>query len=388
MDLQRKYTCIFVCVFLGENAVIITKSFMYQVSSEDIRGHADEDSGILKDEMFKSTVIQKPIPENDNCPKMGDISDWTLQCKYNCRAINMTFDSPSRVQLVPVCDQDKGYLVRELTQVTDSTPVLQFQHPCIRTFLRLNCSSNFPVPNIVHYVWYNMRPMRFYHFLSVYSVFKIQKPCVIFIHGDFMPTGEYWNFLLKIVPNILFLQQIPPVEIANKTILHIEHKTDITRLNVLKEYGGIYMDTDEILLRTLDPLRKHQFTLSKAFDVNLSNGLILSARDAGFLNIWIKAYDTYDPNKWGYHSTIMPAKLSKIYPDMIHVENKTFVRPDAGHTKDLFQNNFDWSNNYAIHLFMRYYKKVYSLTSIRTLNCTLGTVARFILFGHKELCTK
>ncbi|XP_033742803.1 uncharacterized protein LOC117329158 isoform X2 [Pecten maximus] len=325
-------------------------------------------------------------PAVANCPKKGDILDWTMKCKFMCKAIDMTSASPQRVQLAPACGPAKGYLIKEVTHITDSIPLLQFRHRCIKSFLRHNCSSQYPVPNIIHYVWYGMRPLRFYHFLSVYSVFKVQKPCVILIHGDFMPSGEYWNFLLKIVPNILFIQQIPPVEIANRTIRHVEHKADITRLMVLKEYGGIYMDTDEILLRTLDPLRRHNFTLSKAFNFNLSNGLILSARNASFLNIWIKAYDTYDPNKWGYHSTIMPAKLSKIYPDLIHVENKTFVRPDAGHTKDLFQNNFDWSKNYAIHLFMRYYKQVYSMISIRTLNCTMGAVARFVLFGHKELC--
>ncbi|XP_060078856.1 uncharacterized protein LOC132558326 [Ylistrum balloti] len=355
--------------------------YMEQIMSSHIGKYKEVvnwDTGILGESNHKG----------NKCPKRGDISDWTLKCKYICKEIQLTTTKNRRVQLVPICDSTRGYLVQERTDNINSVPLLQFRHPCVKSFLLHNCSSRHPVPNIIHYVWYGMRPMRFYHFLSVYSSFKMQKPCVIFIHGDFMPFGEYWNLLLMIVPNILFLQQSPPATIANRTIGHIEHKADITRLMVLKEYGGIYMDTDEVLLRTLDPLRRHNFTLSRAFSFNLSNGLILSTRNATFLNIWITAYKTYDPHRWGFHSTIVPSRLSKVHPRLIHIENKTFVRPDASHKDDLFYNNFDWSKNYAIHLFMRFYKQVYSVTSIRTLNCTIGAVARFVLFGHKELCVE
>jgi hypothetical protein len=45
-----------------------------------------------------------------------------------------------------------------------------------------------------------------------------------------------------------------------------------------------------------------------------------------------------------------------MYPDLIHVENKTFVRPNYTQLPLLFKMNFDWSKNYAIHLYIRFYK--------------------------------
>ncbi|XP_021376577.1 uncharacterized protein LOC110465226 isoform X2 [Mizuhopecten yessoensis] len=223
---------LFASVFFGNSTHVVRKGFVYRHYYDK-----EPDSLVIYDKAQKVDNWMTGELQVDNpgqCPRRGDILDWTLKCKYKCKAIDMTTARPQRVQLVPVCDLKRGYLVKEVTYTTDSVPVLQFKHQCVQSFLHHNCSSKLPVPNVIHYVWYGMRPMRFYHFLSVYSSFKIQKPCVIFIHGDFMPTGEYWNFLLTVVPNIIFLQQVPPVKIADRTILHIEHKADITRLMVLK----------------------------------------------------------------------------------------------------------------------------------------------------------
>lgn len=161
----------------------------------------------------------------------------------------------------------------------------------------------------------------------------------------------------------------------------------IVYYHLFSEYGGIYIDTDTVILRSLDPLRDYNFTLSKAFDTNLSNGLIMSVRNATFANIWYHEYKTYNPKQWGVHSTILPFRLSKKYPNFIHVEEKTFVKPNAGELKMLFEQNFNWSKNYAIHLYVRFYKKYkYNSDVIRTLNTTMGSLARHVLFGSKELC--
>ena len=146
------------------------------------------------------------------------------------------------------------------------------------------------------------------------------------------------------------------------------------------------------MLRSLNPLRNYNFTLSKAFDFNLSNGLIMSVRNATFLQYWFHSYDsTYDPDKWGFHSTIMPFKIWKSHINetgLIHVEDKTFVKPNAiDAPKQIFKGNYNWSNNYAIHMFIRYNKTVHNFQDIRYLNTTVGSVSRFILFDNKELCS-
>jgi hypothetical protein len=148
------------------------------------------------------------------------------------------------------------------------------------------------------------------------------------------------------------------------------------------------MDTDEVILRSLDPLRIFPFTLSHAVDNNLSNGLILSERNAAFLDLWLSEYKTYTKGQWAHHSTIVPNRLSLMHPDLIHVENKTFVRPNYTQLPLLFKMNFDWSKNYAIHLYIRFYKLRHNFHDIRYLNTTIGSVARHVVYGSKELCEK
>lgn len=152
------------------------------------------------------------------------------------------------------------------------------------------------------------------------------------------------------------------------------------------EYGGIYMDTDEVILRSLHSLRDYPVTMSRAIDNNLSNGLILATKNATFLQIWLNEYKHFKSNEWGYSSTLVPFKLSKKYPKLIHVEDKTFVRPNYLQLKLLFNKNFDWSKNFAIHLYKRYYKKRHNVQDIRTLNTTIGSVSRYVIYGDKALC--
>ena len=92
-----------------------------------------------------------------------------------------------------------------------------------------------------------------------------------------------------------------------------------------------------------------------------------------------------------FHSTIIPFKIWKSRENetgLIHVEDKTFVKPNgADAPKQIFHENYNWSNNYAIHMFIRFNKTEHTFEDIRHLNTTVGSVSRFILFGNKELCS-
>ena len=80
-------------------------------------------------------------------------------------------------------------------------------------------------------------------------------------------------------------------------------------------------------------------------------------------------------------------KIAGRYPDLIHVEGYNFTRPNAGHVKQIFKQNYKWDKNYGMHLYLRWYKNDTSIDTIRRLNTTIGSVSRHILFGNKELCS-
>lgn len=146
------------------------------------------------------------------------------------------------------------------------------------------------------------------------------------------------------------------------------------------------MDTDSVLLKPVDPLLNFSFTLSIENPGVLGIGTMLSSPNAKFLNKWLDHYITFDTNEWGWHSVILPYRLARKYPSLIHVENGTFYF--SGSSDPLFIDNYNWSDKYAMHLAMRNYKSsLFNEIDIRRLNTTLGAMARHILFGSKELCS-
>ncbi|OWF42775.1 hypothetical protein KP79_PYT07195 [Mizuhopecten yessoensis] len=119
----------------------------------------------------------------------------------------------------------------------------------------------------------------------------------------------------------------------------------------------------------------------------LSNGILLAERNTLFLQLWLKEYDNYNPDNWGYNALIVPFELSQKHPEMIHIERDKLVNPTYNCRHQIFKMNFDWSENYTIHLYIRRFKSVFDILSFRTMNNTLGAVTRYLLFGHKELCS-
>jgi len=88
-------------------------------------------------------------------------------------------------------------------------------------------------------------------------------------------------------------------------------------------------------------------------------------------------------------ATIVPHQLAAIYPHLIHVEETSLNRPNwqADEVRTLYLGHYDWSQNYAIHVWQRSApSKIPQVPEdINQLNSTLGQISRFILYGSKEI---
>lgn len=259
-------------------------------------------------------------------------------------------------------------------------------HYCLRLLAESYCYDGLPVPKLVHYVMFNMKNFYFYNLLSVLSSYRILRPCFIFIHGNVIPEGKWWNHLLDIVPNIVFINTEIPHEIFQNKVNVIQHQSDVVRLRVMLEYGGIYMDTDQIALKSFDKFRKYQITLSKGTSKSIGNAVIIADKRAPFLRIWYLSYYTFDDKQWGFHSCVLPFKLATLLPKLVNMEGYTFF----GFEKSvfyIFQGICDWSHRYSLHLYYSLQKrknhvKDYSPEEIKNMTTTFGEVARFIYFGQ------
>ncbi|XP_061185804.1 uncharacterized protein LOC133193906 [Saccostrea echinata] len=318
-------------------------------------------------------------------------SDWSFSTSVGCLDPNTTIFRKSHAEggrLIPRCTDYDVFL--ETTMKFNNTHVFDFPDKCLSRVIDKFCTDHLLVPNIVHYVWFGGREFDFIYFVSFYSVFKFQKPCFMFLYYDVLPFGVWWDLLQTLVNNIVFVKLTPPTQISGKKIIYVQHKSDIMRLKILKEYGGIYLDTDQYILRSVNEFRNKECTMDRGPDGGVANAVIFAAKNATFINIWIDSYRDYYPNKWGKNSVKMARNLSLKYPQYIHVYevNCIFFPGESV----LYNGNYKWSHSFAIHFFNKDYyyfsKKLGKLNpnTIKNLNNTIGAVFRYILYGNKELC--
>ena len=140
--------------------------------------------------------------------------------------------------------------------------------------------------------------------------------------------------------------------------------------------------------RSFDQLRVYNTTLGLEYDGRpgrLNNGVIVAAKNAEFLRIWYDTYRNFTKREWDYHDSIVPYHLQFAHPRLVHVERDTINYPGGKQLHLIYKERYDWTRNYAIHLWYRLHEFEHSIASIRRMNTTFGEVARLVLYGNASL---
>ncbi|KAL3853266.1 hypothetical protein ACJMK2_016821 [Sinanodonta woodiana] len=332
--------------------------------------------------------VPAPIPPMKRCTN----TIWSEDCRDPCHKYNLLTKERQRKQMIFSCVKNKLNIRTLFTKKPKYIFKIQFKDSCLHRMTDKYCDDDKAVPNIVHYVWFGKMNFGFTHFLSFLSVFKIQKPCLILLHADYVPQGSLWKYFLQIAPNIVHVQRKQPKKIYKTKIPSIEHRADIAKLDALKEYGGIYLDTDEIILKSLDIFRKFEATVSLEQNGTVANSLIMARRNAPFIKLWMESYRTYTRADGSKHSNMVPFQLARNSKNRVHIAENLFATPNSKDLHKIYRDNFDWSKNYAIHMYTRlhdhFFDEKFSMETIQTMNNTAGAIARHIIYGSKDLCPK
>ena len=258
-----------------------------------------------------------------------------------------------------------------------------------------NCSNSQQrdlVPNIVHYIWFSNKDtiFPFHHMLSVMSAHKILKPDVILFHTNRPPTGSYWA-IITALSSVKVIHRVPPRTLfgeQTKTPAFPTSHSNIARVDILLQHGGIYLDLDVIALKPFDVFRHYPCTVGmETDDGKVCGGLIIATNTSSFMYIWANAYlEDYRVSRYAYNSGEVPAKLVRRYPSLVHVVHTAFHRPNwtPREVKMIWGPlGFDWSDKFAIHLWYQVYRKLGgkepSLENIVDWPGAFGEIARFIL---------
>jgi len=211
------------------------------------------------------------------------------------------------------------------------------------------------IPNIIYFVFgfkEQTEDFVFCYYLSVYSAFIVNKPEKIFFYYHYEPHGKWWD-KLKQISVISFIKIDIPENIGSKPIIHAAHKSDIVRMNLLYNNGGIYLDIDTISVKPYSHLLNNQVVLGKEGDYGICNAIMMTEPESNFFKIWLEQYEIYfNPNGWNESSIVLPHRIAFYHRDLLTLmPEDTFFSPSWGETEKIFVDNNDIPDNLiTLHL--------------------------------------
>lgn len=141
------------------------------------------------------------------------------------------------------------------------------------------------------------------------SVRAVARPTAYHLYYDVSPRpSPQWRCACALAR---CAQRPSRTHIFGQRLSSAAHRSDLMRLDLLEEYGGLYLDHDSFVLRPLDGVRcTNALPVLAGLETfgptqkKLNNGVLLAAPNSSFLAAWRRDYADYQPSKWDYNSCV------------------------------------------------------------------------------------
>lgn len=290
----------------------------------------------------------------------------------------------------------------------------QTQWSCLQRIAKSASQSDIRIPRIGHSVFFfadGNHTLKFHYHLSVLSLIRYLLPSVYFFWNDGLPSGRWWLELLQRVSSQNVSQSVGMQDVpANYTLRFYSvrrsaqkeiygtrtskfanyHASDVTRIEALVLFGGVYLDFDAFAVNKLDPLLvAADWVMGYELEwCCLNNGVLFGAPDSDFGKLWHCQYaDGYNPDDFTHHSVWRPHMLAERCPQLIRREARSLNQPNNyGDGRRLLYGDgvqFDLSGNYVVHGWMWQYEQQDLLNPdrLRLLNFTMARIWRHIYYA-------
>ncbi|XP_055950130.1 uncharacterized protein LOC129984296 [Argiope bruennichi] len=290
---------------------------------------------------------------------------------FGCVLLN-SYSSNLRVRL-------KNFFAGDIVDFTYADNITGFGYPI--------------VPNVVHYVHFDEPDLNFIQVISIRAVYLNSPPERILIHCNcYSLRGKYWNMVKNIsILEISYMRK--PTHIFEKLLSSVYHSSDIARLEILMKYGGIFLDTDTYVIKSLEYFRRFEMTLGWPPSQNLGTQLLIAHKNARFLKLWYNSYRYYRRERWYYNAGELPTQfILEPMPYLVHRVPYDFGVHNLVHL--LYgTHSSEWKNYHAIHLLVRHKNYLlpgdtveeFNEENIKTYNKTFGDMARLVLYGSTDI---
>jgi hypothetical protein len=167
---------------------------------------------------------------------------------------------------------------------------------------------------LIHFIWLTQtgsRPFSFINALAVRaaSIHHYTDDMVMWCN-EIPRNNPNWNM----VKDLFEVRHIDaPNEIDGIPLEHIQYKADVLRLRILQEHGGIYLDTDSLLLKPLTPLVGPEIVLAQESPDSIAMSPIIAKPGAEFIKCWLERIPAaLEIGTWAYHAVNLPVEISKV----------------------------------------------------------------------------
>ena len=161
-------------------------------------------------------------------------TDWSFNKRMQCPDFNISNYPSKRTMIGLQCNRNTTPSITQTYSNNGNIFEISFGDSCLIDVIDLHCKDSFVVPNVVHYVWFGSQPMTFFHFLSFMSAVKFIKPCLIIIHGSSVPYGIYWDYFLRVFPNVIHVKRSRPTAVGGNKLAYVRHGSDVMRIEALQ----------------------------------------------------------------------------------------------------------------------------------------------------------
>lgn len=165
--------------------------------------------------------------------------------------------------------------------------------------------NNKPIPKIIHLIYFKERELQLYHYGCIMSMIEHLPDYEFRLYNDKEPeNNKYWNELKK-NSKIKIIKYERPIEFDGFHLSHVQYAADVTRLELLYEYGGVYLDLDILIFKDFtDFISKKDLYISYEGDNKgpLINSFLASKPKNEFLKLWLNSFKCgLRMEKWAYH---------------------------------------------------------------------------------------
>jgi hypothetical protein len=213
---------------------------------------------------------------------------------------------------------------------------------------------------MIHFIWLTQpasRPFSFINALAVLAAASNHLDPIIMWCNDPPKNNPNWYM----VKNLFEVRPIePPEEIDGVALGPIQYKADVLRLQILHKLGGIYLDTDSLLLKGLHPLIGPEMVLARESPDSIAMSPIIAKPGADFINVWLQRMpEAIKTGTWASHAVNLPVEIAKYHYCDIRPQSEFFPF-DLRHNYLFDEGRADehmerMGDPYALHVYETYW---------------------------------